>query len=68
MSDSAPRRVFSIYVTDLPPAPPSLDPSFRQPVAIPEAQEKKAPTLLVHRSISSTRSIWGMRIPSHIVV
>ncbi|KAJ7269060.1 hypothetical protein C8J57DRAFT_1509272 [Mycena rebaudengoi] len=67
MSDSAPRRVLSIYVTDLPPVPPSLDPAFRQPVAIPEAQEKTVPTLLVHRSIG-TRSIWGMRIPSHFVV
>ncbi|KAJ7234158.1 hypothetical protein C8J57DRAFT_1531925 [Mycena rebaudengoi] len=62
--NTAPRRVLSIYVTDFPPAPPSLDAAFRQPVAIPdsEAQEKKP--LVLQRSSSSTRSMWGMRLPS----
>ncbi|KAJ7251969.1 hypothetical protein C8J57DRAFT_1238315 [Mycena rebaudengoi] len=36
--NTASRRVLSIYVTDLPPAPPSLDPAFRQPVAIPDSE------------------------------
>ncbi|KAJ7251973.1 hypothetical protein C8J57DRAFT_1238318 [Mycena rebaudengoi] len=36
--NTAPRRVLSIYVTDFPPAPPSLDAAFRQPVAIPDSE------------------------------
>ncbi|KAJ7237590.1 hypothetical protein C8J57DRAFT_1529139 [Mycena rebaudengoi] len=66
--NTAPRPVLSIYVTDFPPAPPSLDPAFRQPVAIPDPEAQEPKPLALQRSAGSTRSIWGMRLPSCNVI